>query len=121
MREFVKTKIEEFLNESIDLSKKSISEIIDDTIVVYKDRIEAIFHFVGEGVHDIVFEPELNEVTIEFDENVRHGVFLDEWDDAKYILDGMKGENGFDDYILKPSYNKIVLFFDHEECVIVQK
>jgi hypothetical protein len=96
------------------------SDLGSEEVYVDIDKIKSLFSFIGDGIYDISPSsyPDhstgeyTNEVEIEFEEASNGEIPLEEWNEIDNILEPMVGKNGFDDYSINSSHNRITLTFD---------
>ena len=103
---------------------EKISDIIDDTVIVYEDRLRSLFIGIGEGIDGFDYESislagkssvttneYQNEINITFIPNAWGGIENKEFSKVESILDELIGEGGFIDYTIDTYRNKITLDF----------
>ena len=110
------------VRESLEINNKylPISTLENDEIFIHEDNIYNIFENIGEGVDDIIidsiYSPQTGEysntVTIIFNSNTYGSLSTYDVNNIEEILDNYIGEEGFENYIVYPSLNKVELEFD---------
>lgn len=96
-------------------SEEHISRIEGETIYVLKNQLDNLFNNVGEGIeHDDDIQIKGNVVFVEITESAWGGTSLREWNDLDDELIKMVNKNGFEDYFINPSRNKVSLEFSKE-------
>lgn len=96
------------------------SDLRSDEVYVDVDKIKSLFSSIGDGIYNISPSSHLNyntkeytnEVDIELEEGSNGGISLQEWSAIESILKLMVGKNGFDDYFINSSHNRVTLTFD---------
>jgi hypothetical protein len=113
--------------EQTEEKEDVLSEIIDDEIRVYEDKIRELCKGIGEGIDEInadsrsmtgKWKPNTdemqNEVDVTFIDNAYGHISLDEWGRLERKLNKFVGEGGFVDFAVNPKRNKLTLEFDGE-------
>lgn len=91
----------------------------DAEVLINTARIKEMFSFVGDGIYDIKYSSFLNkttnewsnEVIIEFNASSTGNIDHSTWDQLNNMLESMLGKNGFIDYNIIASNNKVILDF----------
>ena len=110
----------QYISESEKYTTK-ISKISEDgdEVLVFTDNIKSLLSFVGNGIYDIKCESLLspqtqeytNSVVVEFEEGAIGNISLEEWNKVSVLLDSFVGKDGFEEYIINSSHNKVTLEF----------
>lgn len=104
----------QFLNENHNINEIIFSDINDDEVRVYLDKIKELFNFVGDGIYDIQYDLKHNHVWIEFYPDTRGYIELSDWNKVDNILKNYLEDsesNGLENY--KISF-RLDLYFNDE-------
>jgi hypothetical protein len=119
----IKITMEDFLGEQYipDVEFDTISFVNDSDaeVLINTARIKEMFSFVGDGIYDIKYSSVLNkttnewsnEVIVEFNATSTGNIDHSTWDKLTDMLESMLGKNGFIDYNIIGSSNKVILDF----------
>ena len=93
----------QFVNENITNGNEIIfSDIDEDEVRVYEDKLRELFGFVGDGIYDIDYDLKHNHVWIEFYPSSFGHIELSDWNKVDNILKKYVDEygetNGLENY-----------------------